>query len=42
MGGRKGTVAPVESDPQYVDVLFDGRDHAVPVHPTDLEYLPSQ
>ena len=38
--GRFGTIAP--EDPgagHYVQVRFDGTDHALPCHPTEMEYL---
>lgn len=37
--GKIGIIQPVEGDPQYLDVRFNGQQHTVPVHPTDVEYL---
>lgn len=36
-----GTITRRQSYDQYVYVLFDGERHAVPCHPTSLDYSPA-
>jgi hypothetical protein len=40
--GREGVIARRQSYDQYVWVKFDGEKHAMPCHPTDLDYAPAQ
>jgi hypothetical protein len=37
--GKTGSIARVRSDDQYVHVRFDGMNHHLPCHPTELDYL---
>lgn len=37
--GREGVIARRQSYDNYVYVKFDGGNHALPCHPTDLTYL---
>lgn len=36
---REGIVARERSPNHYVHVLFDGSKHALPCHPTEMDYL---
>lgn len=37
---KEGTIAEEDrSMSHYVQVLFDGNDHALPCHPTEIDYL---
>lgn len=37
--GKDGTIARERSPNHYVHVLFDGEKHALPCHPTEMDYL---